>query len=51
METLSDRARERVKWMADQIENALKDIACNASMAARTITKFVRGVLNGQHRP
>jgi hypothetical protein len=51
MAKLSDRAKERFKGMADQIENVLKDIANNAGLVAKTLAKFVRGVLNGQHRP
>jgi len=51
MEKLSDSAKDRFKRMAEQIENALKDIARDAGLAAKTVAKFVRGVLNGQHRP
>jgi hypothetical protein len=51
MVKLSDRAKDRFKGLAERMESSLKDIAYHAGMAAKTVAKFVRGVLNGQHRP
>jgi hypothetical protein len=46
-----DRARGRLKGNVDKMRGALKGIAYNAQMVAQTVAIFVRGVLNGQHRP
>ena len=51
MEKLIDRARDRFRRLADQMESTLKDIAYDTGMAAKTVAKFVKGILNGQHRP
>jgi hypothetical protein len=51
MVKLSERAKDRFKGMADQIESVLKDIANNAGLVAKILARFVRGVLDGQHRP
>ena len=51
MEKLSDSAKDRFKRLADQMESTLKDLAHDVGLAAKTVAKFVKGVLNGQHRP
>ena len=51
MEKLIHRARDEFKRIADQIDSAMKGITYKADMAAKTVTKIVKGVLNGQHRP
>ncbi len=50
MEKLSDRAKAEFRGVADWIERTVKGIAYKVDMAAKTVAKIVKGVLNGQHR-
>jgi hypothetical protein len=51
MDKLIHRARDEFRRISDQIESALKGATDKADMAAKTMAKIVKGILNGQHRP